>query len=177
MAEKLEAVRIPYPKHWFAMGTIMWAVATTILVYLSSTAPTEGTRLFWAIVSAAEGVALFLFFVPPLFTSHWAGKKALRLRMGLLMDASIPYDWVKEVKQTNVNWGGVRVGIGTRYSALSKTLFVTSEFRDLVAIKLDGEHSLGRVIKVKPEQIVLSVQEPWKLMELLRDRTGLTEDR
>lgn len=175
VAEKREAVRIGYPKHWFLMGTLLWAAATGVLAYLAASAPTEGTMYFWGLVAGAEGVLMFLFFVPPLFTSHWAGEKGLRLRMGLLVDATIPYAWIKGVKQTSVNWGGVRVGIGVRYSALSRTLFVTSDFHNLVAISLDEPHKLGKILKMSPDQVVISVGAPNMLMDLVRERAGVPE--
>lgn len=175
MAEKKEAVKIDYPKHWFLMGTVMWLIATAVLSYLAATSPTEGTRTFWAIAAAVEGALMFLFFVPPLFTSHWAGEKALRLNMGLLVNATIPYAWIREIRQTNVNWGGVRVGIGVRYSALSRTLFVTSEFNELVSLKLDGQHQFGRLLKMRPDQVVVSVSMPTTLISLVRERAGLPE--
>ncbi len=175
-AEKKEAIRISYPKHWFLMGTLMWALVTAVLGYIGFTSPTRATTLIWLTITGLVGILGFVFFVPPLFTSHWAGEKSLRFRMGLLVDIPIPYSWIREIRQTNVNWGGVRVGIGARYSSLSKTLFVTSEFSNLVALRLDGPHQLGRILRMRPEQIVVSVDAPWKLIDLVRKRAGLPEE-
>ena len=175
-AEKREAIRIDYPKHWFLMGAAMWAVATSLLFYFAETAPTDATRNLWLVIAAVEGVLRFLFFVPPLFTYHLAGEKSLRIKMGLLIDATLPYSWVKEVKQTSVNWGGVRVGIGVRYNSVSKTLWATTEFSNLVSLRLDGTHRFGRLMRSHPEQIVLSVDLPVRLIGLVKEKAGLPED-
>jgi hypothetical protein len=173
MVTKLEAVRIDYPKHWFVMGTIGWAVATFILFHLASTSKEEVIRDIWLVIGSAEGVLLGLFFVPPLFTHHLAGEKALKLKMGLLIDTTIPYSWMKQVKETSVRWGGVRVGIGVRYAPITRMLFVTTEFDDLLSIRLDGSHTMGKLLKRQVEELVLSVSFRQKLVELLREKARL----
>ena len=117
-----------------------------------------------------------LFFIPPLFTHHLAGEKSLRLKMGLLIDATVPYSWMKQVKDTSVRWGGVRVGIGVRYSPITRMLFVTTEFDDLVSIRLDGPHTMGRLLKRQVEELVLSVSLRSKLVDLVRVRARLDRE-
>ncbi len=172
MPESQESVRIDYPKHWFVIGTILWAVGTSLLLYLGVTAKELATRSFWLGAGIAVGVLVFLFFVPPLFTHHEAGKKALRIKMGVLIDAAIPYTWIREVKETSITWGGVRVGIGVRYNGVSRMLFVTTEFSDLLVLKLDGPHQMGRVLKRQVEQIVVSTSFRSKAASVLNEKIG-----
>jgi len=175
IAKKVPVVKFGYPKHWFATGTALWAVGTLVFAYLGITAVEDFSRAFWLVVAAVEGAGLFHMFVLPLFTSHSAGAKELRLRMGLLLRESIPYDWIKDVGQTAIRWGGVRVGIGVRYAGIMQTLFVTSSFQGLVTIELDQEHRLGGLLKRPVRKVVLSVRSPKPLVDLLRERAGLPE--
>jgi hypothetical protein len=176
MVTKHEAVRIDYPKHWFVMGTIGWAVATFVLFYMATTTKEDVVRTIWLVAGSHVGVLLGLFFIPPLFTHHLAGEKALRLKMGLLIDANIPYSWIKQVKETSVRWGGVRVGIGVRYSPITRMLFVTTDFDDLVSIRLDGPHRMGRLLKRQVEELVLSVSLRSKLVDLVKAKAKLDRE-
>ncbi len=173
MASKNEVVRIDYPKHWFVMGTFVWALLTFVLFYMASTTKEEFVRWIWNFAGGIVGVLLGLFFVPPLFTHNFAGEKSLRIRMGLLVDTTIPYVWVKRVRETSVRWGGVRVGIGVRYSPTTRTLFATTEFADLVALKLDKPHTMGRILKKQVEEVVLSTANKMELIDLVMSRAGL----
>jgi len=172
-AKKVPAVRIDYPKGWFLFGAVVWAVGTAVLIFLAYDSVEESMRLFWAAAAVFVGIAMFYLFVPPIFTYHIAGAKGLRLRMGLLINETIPYDWIKEVKETSVHWGGVRVGVGVKYAPIMKALFVTSSFRTLVLIKLDEEHRLGRPIKRRVVEIVLSVKSPSSFIEMIMQKTGM----
>ncbi len=176
MTRKFGTTRMDYPKHWFVLGSFVWAVATFMLFYLATTSKEDGVRDMWLALGSVEGALLFLFFVPPLFTYHVAGERSIRLRMGLLMDATIPYSWIREVRETTVRWGAVRVGIGVRYTTITRALYVTSEFEGLVSIGLDGPHTLGRVLKRQVEQIVLSSSFRQKLVHHLRDKAHLERE-
>ncbi len=171
-AKKVQPTRIDYPKHWFLLGTAVWASAAALLGYLAWTSVEGSVMIFWLLMAAFEGVVLGYLFVVPLFTHHMLGAKGLRLRMGLLVNETIPYDWIREVRETSITWGGVRVGVGVRYSPIMKILFVTSAFQSLVAIKLDSEHKLGRPFKRPVQEIVLSVHSASVFMDQLRDRAG-----
>jgi len=171
-----KVIRIDYPKHWFVIGTIFWAAATTVLFYMAWIATEDITRNFWLAAGVIEGILVFLFFVPPLFTNPTAGQKALRLRMGLLIDAAIPYAWIKGVKETAVNWGGIRVGVGVRYNGITRTLFATTEFSILLSLKLDSSHLIGRLLKRQVQEVVLSVKSTAMLADLLRERIGQQEE-
>jgi len=164
---------ISYPKQWFLLGTVAWAVATAALIYLAWTSVVDAMMIFWLIITAVEGVLLAYLFVFPLFTSHMLGAKGLKLRMGLLVNETIPYDWIKEVKETSIRWGGVRVGVGVRYSPIMKVLFVVSSFQSLVTIKLDKEHRLGGMFKRPVEEVVVSVYSASVFMDQLRERAGM----
>jgi len=173
IAKKVPAVRIDYPKHWFLLGTLVWALGTGMLLYLAYDAVEESIRLFWVAATVFEGIVMFYLFVLPVFTYHIAGAKGLRLRMGALIHETIPYDWIKEVRETSIHWGGVRVGVGVRYAPIMKALFVTSSFRTLVLIKLDEEHRLGSPIKRPVKEIVVSVNSPSAFIDVVMQRTGM----
>jgi hypothetical protein len=116
---------------------------------------------------------MFYLFVLPVFTYHMAGAKGLKLRMGALIHETIPYEWIKEVRETSIHWGGVRVGIGVRYAPIMKALFVTSSFKTLVLIKFDQEHRLGRPIRRSVREIVLSVNSTSAFIDVIVQRTGM----
>lgn len=176
IARKIPVMRIDYPKHWFLLGTVLWALGTAVFLYLSLSAVEDFSKAFWAVVAAAEAPILLYMFVLPLFTAHAAGAKGLRLRMGTMLNETIPYEWIKDIRETSIRWGGVRVGIGIRYAAIMQTLFVTSSFQSLVVIKLDKEHRLGGLIKRPVREIVLSVTSAKPLTGMLRDRAGLPKE-
>jgi hypothetical protein len=176
MVTKYEPVRIDYPKRWFVLGTLGWAVATLVIFYLAETSKEEVPRWLWLIVGLAEGSLLGIFFVPPMFTFHLAGEKALRLKMGLLIDATIPYSWMRQIKDTSVRWGGVRVGLGVRYAPITRMLFVTTEFNDLVSIRFEGPHAMGRLFRRQVEEVILSVSNKSRLFDLVREKARLDRE-
>jgi len=173
MAKKVPAVRIDYPKHWYVVGTFVWALGTALLAYLAYDSVEDSMKLFWVAATLFEGVVMFYLFVLPVFTYHVAGAKGLKLRMGVLIRETIPYEWIKEVSETSVHWGGFRVGVGVRYSPIPKVLFVTSSFSTLVLIRLDKEHRIGGLIKHPVKEIVLSVKSARSLMDVVMQRTGM----
>jgi len=172
-AKKAPTVRIDYPKHWFAIGTLIWILGTTLLIFLAYDSVEESLRAFWLVAAAFEGIVMFYLFVLPLFTYHIAGVKGLRIRMGLLIRETIPYEWISEVKEASIHWGGVRVGVGVRYAPIMKALFVTSSFRTLVTVKLDEDHRLGGLWKRPVREIVLSVNSASSFIDVIMKRTGM----
>jgi hypothetical protein len=175
-AKKVQPTRINYPKHWFMFGTFVWAVATVILVYLAWSSISEVIRAIWIIIGFVEGFLLGYLLVLPLFTHHMLGAKGLKLRMGLSINETIPYEWIKEVRETSITWGSIRVGIGVRYAPIMKVMFVTSSFQSLVKLKLDKEHRIGSPFKRPVEEIVLNVYSATVFMDQLKGRTGATEE-
>lgn len=173
-ARAAPAIRASYPKHWFLLGTMAYIPLVAVMIYLGFDAIEESTRLFWVAIGVTAGVLLSLFFLPPLMTSHLVGERSLRIHMGLLIKADIPFTWVKDVRQTSIKWGGVRIGIGVRYSAISKTAFVTSAFKNLVTIVLDDEHDIGGFLRPKVSTIVLTVDDSAAFMKLLAERISTT---
>lgn len=168
MKTRTEVIR--YPKHWFAILAIAFE---SVLMYLLASAlidPNTIFREFWLGCCPIAAALMFLFLVPPLLTDHLAGEKALRLRMGLLINQSIPYDWMKEVKETSIHHGGVRVGIGVRYFPISRLLFVTSGFTSVAQINLDGEHEIGGLWRKDVETLVISVSDLPRFKEIVRSR-------
>lgn len=171
-AVKTETIRINYQKQWFALGTAIYVAVTAVLFYLSVTSVEDSAKIFWLATGLIEGVLFFLFIVPPLLTSHLAGDKGLRLHMGLLIDATIPYGSIREIRETTIHWGSVKVGIGVRYASISGTMFVTSSFNNLVAIKLDKELIIGRIFKKPVTEIVVSVRFAKGFMDIVSRRAG-----
>lgn len=167
---KTEAEPIRYPKHWFAVLAIVFESVLIYWLVAALADPDTVLREFWLVVCPVAAAVLFLFLVPPLLTSHLAGEKALRLRMGLLINQSIPYEWVREVRETSVSRGGVSVGIGVRYFPISGLLFITSGFTNVAQVRLDGAHELGGFRKRNVECIVLSVSNMPRFLEIMHTR-------
>ncbi len=167
---KNEPVRIDYPKQWFLLMAVVIEAIIIWLFYGTWFSPEGSWRTTWLIVTPTIGTVVFVFLVPPLFTHHLAGEKGLRLKMGLLLDSTVPYAWIKEIRETSVTRGGMRVGIGVRYFGISRVLFVTSSFSNLAKITLDREHTIGRVLRRPVSEIVLSVNYMPSLMENVRGR-------
>ncbi len=167
---KNEPVRIDYPKRWFLIMAVV-IEAVVIWLFIGAMGFPSGTwKTLWLIVTPTIGVLAFLFLVPPLFTHHLAGEKGLRLKMGLLLDATVPYAWIKDIRETSVSRGSIRVGIGVRYFPITKVLFVTSSFGNLAKITLDGERTMGRVLRRPVNEIVLNVTYMTGLLEAVRGK-------
>ena len=175
-AKKFEPTRIDYPRHWFLLGTFIWAIMTVSIIYLAWVSVADAVRAFWIIIGLVEGVLLAYLLVFPLLTHHMLGVKGLRLRMGLSINEVIPYEWIKEVTEKSISWGAVRVGIGVRYSAIMKVMFVTSSFQSLVSLKLDGEHRIGWPVRRPVEEIVLSVYSASHFIDEVREKTGKVKE-
>jgi len=167
--------RIDYPKHWFVIGLTGYVPVVGVLAFLAYGTVETFWRGFWVASCAAIGILFFLFLVPPLFTAHLAGDKGLRLRMGLLLNTVVPYAWIQDVRETHVSRGGISVGIGVKYAGRMGTLFVTSSFSDLVALRLNGDHRLGGNLRPPVSQVVLSVSDKDAFMRLVRERAVLEE--
>jgi hypothetical protein len=167
---KGEPTKIEYPKHWFViLAILLWLV--DLLAFCSAYVAEESDwRTSWLIITPLVAALIFLFFVPPMFTHHLVGDRGLLIRMGLLINLTVPYEWIVEVKETYVHRGGLRIGVGVRYFPISKALFVTSSFSTLVKIRLDGEHAIGGVRKKRVEEIVLSVKSVNLFLDALTER-------
>lgn len=168
-----DAVRIDYPKQWFAVAAAVDVAAMAVMLYFAYGSVEQFGRWFWAGCALLICVPLLLVLVPPMFTCHHAGEKGLRLRMGLLMNATVPYRYIASVGESRVGFGAVMVGIGVRFVAKRKVVFVTSSFRDLVSIRLDGPQQLGGPLRPLVDQVVLSVKDREGFVALVRDRAGL----
>ncbi|MCU0852014.1 MAG: hypothetical protein MUC90_01975 [Thermoplasmata archaeon] len=175
-AAKRKVVEFGYPRYWFVILALVFESLSTYLFLFALLDPDAVLREVWLVLGPAIGVPAFLFLIPPLFTKHLAGERALRLKMGLLIDATIPYAVIKEVKDTTVHRGGVRVGIGARYFPISKALFVTSSFSDLVMIRFHDEMLIGKLVKKPVEELVLSVNNKSLFIETVKTKAGLMKE-
>jgi len=169
---KNEPLRIDYPKHWFVILILVFEAVIVYLFYTAYSGAVGPWRTLWMVVSPSIGVVFLLFLLPPVFTYHLAGEKGFRLRMGWLINTTIPYGWITNVKETSVHRGGLSVGVGVRYFPISKALFVTSSFTNLVVLRLDGEHIIGRIRKRRVEEIVLSVSYIPSMIETVKERAN-----
>ena len=169
----VDAVRIDYPKLWFAAGAAIDAVAMAVMFFLAYDAVEDFARIMWTACAVLICGPLLLLFVPPMFTSHHAGEKGLHLRMGLLMNTTVPYRYIKGVTDAKVTYGSIMVGIGVKYVAKKKTVFVTASFKDLISIKLDGPQQFGSLMRPLVDQIVLSVKDKEGFVSIIKDRAGL----
>jgi hypothetical protein len=175
-AAKRKVIEFGYPRHWFVILALVFESLSAYLFLFALLDPDAVLREVWLVLGPAIGVAAFLFLIPPLFSKHLAGDRALRLKMGLLIDATIPYAVIKEVKDTTVHRGGVRVGIGARYFPISKALFVTSSFSDLVMVRFHDEMLIGRLVKKPVEELVLSVDNKSLFIETVKIKAGLMKE-
>jgi len=172
---KNEPLRIDYPKHWFVILFLVFEAVVVWLFYTAYSSAVGPWRILWMVVSPAVGILFLIFLLPPVLTYHLAGAKGLRIRMGWLINTTIPYAWITNVKETSVHRGGLSVGVGVRYFPISKALFVTSSFTNLVILRLDGEHVIGRIRKRRVEEIVLSVSYIPAMIEAVKERANLTK--
>lgn len=175
-AAKRKVLEFAYPRHWFVTVTVIFESLAAYLFLFALLDPDAILRGVWLVLGPAIGIFSFLFFVPPLFTKHLAGERALRIKMGLLIDTTIPYAVVKEVKDTTVHRGGVRVGVGVRYFPISKTMFVTSSFSDLVMLRFHDEMLMGRFVRKPVEELVLSVNNKSLFIETIKVKAGLMKE-
>ncbi|MGD9962606.1 MAG: hypothetical protein AB7S97_01710 [Thermoplasmata archaeon] len=169
----VQTVRVDYPKLWFAAGSAVGAAAMAAMLYLAYDSVELFGRVFWAACALVICVPILLMLVPPMFTCHYVGEKGLRLRMGLLMNTTVPYRYLRGVGDSKVSYGPLTVGIGVKYVPKRKLVFVTSSFKHLVAIRFDGPQQLGSPMKPLVDQVVLNVRDKEGFVALIRDRAGL----
>lgn len=167
------AMRIDYPKLWFAIGSAVDAAAMAAMLWMAYGSIEDFSRYFWAACALLVCVPVLLVLAPPLFTAHHLGEKGLRLRMGLLMNTTIPYRYIAGISGSNVSYGPFTVGIGVKYVPKKGTVFVTSSFTGLVALQFHGPQQLGGVLRPMVTQVVLSVRDRDGFVALVKDRAGL----
>jgi energy-coupling factor transporter transmembrane protein EcfT len=163
---------IAYPKHWFVLIVL---VVESIVLYLFLAALLDANsilREFWLVLCPLVGGILFLLLVPPIFTNHSITSSVLRLRMGLLIDAEIPTSAIVKVKETSMTRGGLKIGIGVRYLPITRHLFVTSGFGNLVSLKLEEAVPIGKLRKRMVEEIIVNVNFPRGMMDALENATS-----
>jgi len=170
----IQAVKIEYPKRWFAAGTAVDLIAMATMIWLALDSVEDFARILWSACAVLICIPLLFLFVPPMFTSHYAGEKGLHLRMGLLVNTTVPYRHIKGVADAKATFGSVMIGIGVKYVSKKKTVFVTASFKDLISIRLDGPQQFGTpLLRPVVEQIVLSVKDKEGFIAVIKDRAGL----
>lgn len=162
-----------YPIVWFAILAFTFEALGIYVFAAALIDPDAVLRGAWLVVGPLIMALATFFFLPPIFTKHLAGERVIRIHMGLLIDATIPYAVIKEVRDTSIHRGGVRVGVGVRYFPITKAMFVTSSFSDLVRLKFHDEMLIGRFSKKPVEELILSVSNKSQFMETVKVRAGL----
>jgi hypothetical protein len=171
----VQAVRIDYPKRWFVVGTaIVVPSMAAMLVLAVDTIETFG-RTFWFACAFGICVPLLLLLVPPIFTYHYAGEKGLKLRMGLLMNSTVPYRYIRDIRDHSLRFGGLLIGVGVRYIGGKKTVYVTSSFDDLIEIRFHGPQKLGTFLRPMVDTVVMNVVDKEGFMAIVMDKAGLQE--
>ena len=172
----VEAVSIDYPKQWFIVGSVVVASAMGAMLFLAYDTIEEFGRTFWLVCAFGFGVPLLLMLVPPIFTCHYVGERSLKLKMGLLMNSTIPFTQIKDIRDHSIRFGAVSIGIGVRYIGGRSTVYVTSSFDNPIAIRLHGLQQLGRFLRPRVDTIVMNVKDKEGFVALIRDRIGAEEE-
>ncbi|HIH01965.1 TPA: hypothetical protein HA259_07875, partial [Thermoplasmata archaeon] len=121
-------------------------------------------------------VLLAVFILPCMLTSHSLDGEGLRLRMGLLVNAVVPYSAIREVGPDTARRSVFTTGIGVRHKERSGTIFVTSSFSDFVSIKLNRELKLGRILSPSVGKVVISVKDVDGFLERIAVMSGTGEE-
>lgn len=174
-AKKQPTAAIGYPRMWFGLGAIVCTVGIISSVYLAYESLEEFTRTFWMIVGSALAIFMVVFIIPCLITTHVAGEKGLHLRMGILVNATVPYDAIREIAPDTVRWGALTVGIGVRHKQKQRTVYVVSTFKNLVIIRLNRDLKLGGLLGPTVGQIVLSVKDVDSFLSTVASMSGTEE--
>lgn len=174
-AKKQPIAAIGYPRAWFGLGAVVCTVGIISSAYLAYESLEAFTRTFWMIVGSAIAVFLVVFIVPCLITTHVAGEKGLHLRMGILINATVPYDAIREIAPDTIRWGALTVGIGVRHKGKQRTVFVVSSFKNLVIIRLNRDLRLGGMLGPTVGQIVLSVKDVDSFLSTVARMSGTEE--
>ena len=175
-AKKQPTAAIGYSRAWFALGAVVCTVGIISSAYLAYGSLEAFTRTFWMIVGSALAIFLVVFIVPCLITTHVAGEKGLHLRMGILINATVPYDAIREIAPDAVRWGALTVGIGVRHKQKQRTVFVVSSFKNLVIIRLNRDLRLGGMLGPTVSQIVLSVKDTDSFLSTVALMSGTEEE-
>jgi hypothetical protein len=175
-AEKKPSFEVEYPKMSFKIGAVGSVIGIALCVYLSSEALEDFAQTVWLVTAVGLAVFLGTFITPCLLTSHAIGEKGVHLRMGLLINTTVPYDAIREMAPDTVRRAAFTVGIGVRHKERSGTVFVTSSFRNLVSIKLNRELKLGGILSPTVGQIVLSVKDVDGFLSTVATMSGAREE-
>ncbi|OGS56655.1 MAG: hypothetical protein A3K60_01455 [Euryarchaeota archaeon RBG_19FT_COMBO_56_21] len=159
--------RMAYPKHWFVLVTVVLESILTYLFLAALLDPNSILREFWLAICPLIGAVIFMLEVPPIFTAHSLTSTGLRLRMGLLVNEEIPFDAIREVKETSTARGGLRIGIGVKYIPTTRQLFVTSAFSNLISVQLENAVSIGRLRRHRVEEVIINVNFPRGFLDSL----------
>ena len=162
--------KIAYPKHWFVLVAVVFESILTYLFLAALLDPNSILREFWLAFCPAAGIVVFVLEVPPILTRHSLTSRGFRLRMGLLVNEEIPFEAIGEVKETSITRGGLRIGIGVKYMPVTKQLFVTSGFDNLMSVRLEHPVPMGKLRKHRVEEIILNVSFPRGLLAFLEPK-------
>ena len=166
---------IEYPRRAFAVGAVLTVVGISICALLALYSIEVFARVVWAITAAGLGVLLTGFILPTMFTRHSLDSEGLHLRMGLLINRTIPLSAISEVGPETTRRSIFTTGIGVRQNARLDTIFVTSSFRNLVSIRLSHEIKLGGLMTPPVGNVVISVGDVEGFLEAMADISSRQE--
>ncbi len=166
---------IEYPKAWFGLGAVVCVAGIVSSAYLAYGSLEEFASTFWMMVGTAIAIFLVVFIVPCLATTHIAGEKGLHLRMGILINTTVPYAAIREIAPDAIRRGALTVGIGVRHKQKLGTVFVVSSFKNLVNIRLNRDLRLGGLLAPTVGQIVLSVKDVDSFLSTVARMSGTEE--
>jgi hypothetical protein len=150
---------VEYPKTAFTIGAAGCLIGIALCAFLAFDALEEFARTVWTVTAIGLAVLLAVFIAPCMLTSHALEGEGLHLRMGLLINRTIPYSAIREVAPDTARRSVFTTGIGVRHKEKSGTIFVTSSFSDFVSVRLNRELKLGGVLSPSIGHIVLSVKD------------------
>ena len=172
-AERPSEIIIRYPRFLFAYVTGVCAALVAAALYLSVTALEDFAENFWLVVAVAIALFAAYFSVPSMFTHHTATEQGLRIRMGLLINAFIPYDSIASAAPIKVERGLLknRIGIGVMHKQNTDTIYVLSSFQDTVIVNLRDELRAG-VFGTRASHVVFNVDAMSQVLDLVDRMTA-----
>lgn len=111
---------------------------------------------------------IILFGISPLFTDHWVTLSRLILRQGIYFKASIPYDNIRSVDETDE-----MAKVGVKFYLFGRKVFVTTSRNGLVSIKLKRPMRFTLILGKLADEVIVNVDNPREFVSSLKERIAL----
>ena len=162
-----ETYAVEYPRTAFAVGAVLSVVGVSICALLAFYSIETFARVVWVVTAGGLCLLLSAFILPTMFTRHSLDSEGLHLRMGLLINRTIPLSAIREVGPETTRRSIFTTGIGVRQNARLDTIFITSSFRNLVSVHLNRELKLGGFMTPPVGNVVISVSDVEGFLEAM----------